>query len=279
MDDGQPGRVPSLSLRRLQELPRDAQRVLRRTRPELAARLTWEVKRRRGDHMLALVERFVRPGDHAVDAGANWGLFTARLAELVGPSGRVTAFEPHPGHAQTLGAIARRHHWVDLRFAALSTEAGSAELAVPVHEGRTLSALASLEPPQAEDGVRFQKLPVEVTTLDAALEGAPAVGLVKCDVEGHELAALRGGERMLRRDRPVVLVETEQRHQREGSVTDLFDWLGGLGYEGSCLRAQGLAPLNTFDVQRDQLAFLEDESFVAHDMPAGYVNNFLFQAS
>jgi FkbM family methyltransferase len=279
MDDGQPGRVPSLSLRRLQELPRDAQRVLRRTRPELAARLTWEVKRRRGDHMLALVERFVRPGDHAVDAGANWGLFTARLAELVGPSGRVTAFEPHPGHAQTLGAIARRHPWVDLRFAALSTEPGSAELAVPVHEGRTLSALASLEPPEAEDGVRFDKLPVEVTTLDAALEGTPPVGLVKCDVEGHELAALRGGERMLRRDRPVVLVEAEQRHQREGSVTDLFDWLVGLGYEGSCLREQGLAPLRTFDVQRDQLAFLQDGSFVAHDMPAGYVNNFLFQAS
>jgi FkbM family methyltransferase len=265
---------------RLRELPRDAQRVLRRARPELAARLTWEIKRRRGDRALSLVERLVGPGDHVVDAGANWGLFTARLAELTGPTGRVTAFEPNREHLETLGAIAARHPWVTLHAAALSAEPGTAELAVPVHEGRELNALASLEPPAAADGVRFERRPIEVTTLDAALgEDARPVRFVKCDVEGHELEALRGGERMLRRDRPAVLVEAEQRHQRAGaSVTEVLDYLTSLGYRGSCLREHGLAPLEGFDVERDQLAHLRDASFVAHDMPAGYVNNFLFRA-
>jgi FkbM family methyltransferase len=265
---------------RLRELPRDAQRVLRRARPELAARLTWEIKRRRGDRALSLVERLVGPGDHVVDAGANWGLFTARLAELTGPTGRVTAFEPNREHLETLGAIAARHPWVTLHAAALSAEPGTAELAVPVHEGRELNALASLEPPAAADGVRFERRPIEVTTLDAALgEDARPVRFVKCDVEGHELEALRGGERMLRRDRPAVLVEAEQRHQRAGaSVTEVLDYLTSLGYRGSCLREHGLAPVEGFDVERDQLAHLRDASFVAHDMPAGYVNNFLFRA-
>jgi FkbM family methyltransferase len=265
---------------RLTELPRDVQRVLRRRRPRLAARVTWEVKRRRGDYTMTLVERLVHPGDHVVDAGANWGLFTARLAELTGSTGRVTAFEPNPGHATTLGAIAARHPWVTVHEAALSDSPGEAELAVPVHQGRELSALASLEPAAADDEVRFRKVPVEVTTLDAALgEGGPPVRFVKCDVEGHELAVLRGGERMLRRDRPALLLEAEQRHQPEGaSVTDVLDHLRWMGYRGWCVRGDRVAPLRGFDVERDQLAFLRDTGFVAHDMPEGYVNSFLFQA-
>src|SRR5512133_1566398 len=219
--------MPSLVPHRLNELPRDAQRALRRARPGLAARVTWEVKRRRGDYTLTLVERLVHPGDHAVDAGANWGLFTARLAELTGPTGRVTAFEPNPGHAHTLGAIAERHPWVALHQAALSEQPGAAELAVPVHEGRELSALASLDPGEQPGDVRLRKLLVELTTLDAVLgDDVPPVRFLKCDVEGHELAALRGGERMLRRDRPAILLEAEQRHQPEGaSVTDVLDYL------------------------------------------------------
>jgi FkbM family methyltransferase len=272
--------MPSLVPQRLNELPCDAQRVLRRARPGLAARVTWEVKRRRGDYSLTLVERLVHPGDHAVDAGANWGLFTARLAELTGPTGRVTAFEPNPGHAHTLGAIAEQHPWVKLQLAALSEEPGAADLAVPVHEGRELSALASLDPGEQGDDVRFRKVAVELTTLDAALgDDVPPVRFVKCDVEGHELAALRGGERMLRRDRPAILLEAEQRHQREGaSVTDVLDYLRWLGYRGWCVRGDRVAPISRFDVERDQLAFLDGAGFVAHDMPDGYVNSFLFQA-
>jgi FkbM family methyltransferase len=272
--------VPSLVPQRLNELPRDAQRVLRRRRPGLAARVTWEVKRRRGDYTMTLVERLVHPGDHAVDAGANWGLFTARLAELTGPTGRVTAFEPNPIHGHTLGAIAERHPWVEWQLAALSEEPGAAELAVPVHEGRELSALASLDAGEQPDDVRFRKVAVAVTTLDDALgDDVPPVGFVKCDVEGHELAALRGGEHMLRRDRPAILLEAEQRHQREGaSVTDVLDYLRWLGYRGWCVRGDRVAPISGFDVERDQLAFLDEAGFVAHDMPEGYVNSFLFQA-
>jgi FkbM family methyltransferase len=272
--------MPSLVPARLNELPRDAQRVLRRSRPRLAARVTWEVKRRRGDYTLTLVERLVHPGDHVVDAGANWGLFTARLAELTGPTGHVTAFEPHPGHARTLGAIAASHSWVTVHQAALSQEPGDAELAVPVHEGRELSALASLEPGAAPDDVRFQKVPVAVTTLDEALrDDGPPVRFLKCDVEGHELDALRGGEALLRRDHPAILLEAEQRHQPEGrSVTDVLDHLRWMGYRGWCVRGDRVAPISGFDVERDQLEFLRDGAFVAHDMPEGYVNNFLFQA-
>jgi hypothetical protein len=84
---------------------------------------------------------------------------------------------------------------------------------------------------------------------------------------------------MLRRDRPAILLEAEQRHQPEGaSVTDVLDYLRWLAYRGWCVRGDRIAPIGGFDVERDQLAFLRDAGSVAHDMPVGYVNSFLFQA-
>ena len=77
---------------------------------------------------------------------------------------------------------------------------------------------------------------------------------------------------MLRDAAPVVLVEVEQRH-RDGDVQEVFDYLAGLGYEGAFVRAGSLHPIDSFDVERDQLRL------VSHDpteVPFGeYVCDFL----
>ena len=46
--------------------------------------------------------RHVRPGMTVLDIGANLGYFTLLLADLVGPEGRVLAFEPNPEMAGRL---------------------------------------------------------------------------------------------------------------------------------------------------------------------------------
>ncbi len=51
---------------------------------------------------LAFAERQVRPGDAAIDAGAHVGLYTIHLAQAVGPSGHVYAYEPFPANADLL---------------------------------------------------------------------------------------------------------------------------------------------------------------------------------
>ena len=50
----------------------------------------------------ALVRALLRPGHTFVDVGANWGYFTLLGAHLVGPHGRVVAFEPDPRLFRTL---------------------------------------------------------------------------------------------------------------------------------------------------------------------------------
>jgi hypothetical protein len=99
---------------------------------------------------------------------------------------------------------------------------------------------------------------------------------VKCDVEGHELAVLRGAERILREAHPALLVEIEQRHQGDGAgIERTFDHVLARGYVGYAVRERGLRPLGEFDVQRDQLAWVRPE-FEPHGMPDGYVHDFLF---
>jgi FkbM family methyltransferase len=273
-----PGSRPAAAIDRLRAVPRTAQRALRARRPVLAAELTWALKRRQGDPAARVVDDLAVPGQQVLDIGANWGLFTARLAKIVGPSGHVDAFEPHPAHAATLRKVAAALPAVDVHLTALSDHEGEAELVIPVLDGTPHTALAHLDAP-APAGSGEQRVAVALRTLDAVLgEEHPPVDLVKCDVEGHELEVLRGGEKTLRRGRPALVLEIEERHRPDGGVAEVFDYLDGIGYEGRAVRHDSIVPLEQFDVERDQLAHLRAGEAAAHDMPRDYVNTFLFTA-
>ena len=259
----------------LTSLPREAQRLARRFAPSLVASATWAWKRKHGDHLLGIVDRLVTAGSVAFDLGANWGLFADRLARIVGADGRVHAFEPVPAHAPTLRALARRHGNLDIHLCGLSDRAGTAELHVPLHGQRPITALASLSPSPRTPAASHQVLTVHLDRLDAVIDPpASPVTFIKCDVEGHELQALRGGEDTIRRWLPTLLTEIEERHQG-ASVEATLDYILSLGYDGWCVRSQGVTPLADFDLERDQLAFLDDR-FVPYEMPEGYVNDFIF---
>ena len=214
----------------------------------------------------------MRPGDAVVDAGANWGLYSARLARIVGRGGAVDAFEPHPAHAGTLHALAARSPQLTIHAAALSSRPGTARLFVPIVAGRPVTALARLDAPPP--GVEHDVVDVQVTTLDDALSGRRPPSFVKIDVEGQELALLRGAARMLRATRPTLLVEIEQRHQ-ERPIAETFALLAQHGYAGHYFSPGGLVPIEQFDVERDQLAHVRP-GVSEYGMPAGYVADFLF---
>ena len=239
------------------------------------ARLAWHWKRSRGDYALRVTEALVREGNVVLDIGASWGLYASRLARMAGPTGRVHAFEPLPVNWGSLEAIALGAPNVAIHRVALSDHNGEARLYIPVAEGRRIVTRASFAIPPDRSSVRHEVVPVRAARLDEVLGGAgPPVAFIKCDVEGHELAVLRGAETTLRRSLPALLVEIEQRHQT-GDVRETFGYLAGLGYEGYSVRADGLRPLEQFDLEREQLAFLGPE-YLAGDKPEGYTNDFLF---
>ncbi|MEA2220711.1 MAG: hypothetical protein QOJ35_3337 [Solirubrobacteraceae bacterium] len=172
-----------------------------------------------------------RPAGVVVDGGANIGLFTVLAATCVGREGRVVACEPAPATMALLRDNVERNglHWVTLREAALAEAPGRLVLRV-FDPG---SGYASFAP---SDAAGASEVDVEVTTLDElAGDELERVTLVKLDVEGAELRALRGASALLSGPRPDFIVELEADHLARqestvGEVQALFEDAGYVGY-------------------------------------------------
>ena len=87
------------------------------------------------------------------------------------------------------------------------------------------------------DGV---DLSVPIRTLDSY--GFENVGFIKIDVEGFELATLKGAARTLQTSRPKLLIEIDPLLQTREAFKATFAWLQALGYQGHFLTASGLLP-------------------------------------
>ena len=169
-----------------------------------------------------------RPGGVVVDGGANIGLFTVLAATCVGRGGTVVACEPAPATMTLLRENVARNGlaWVEVREVALADAPGRLTLRV-FDPG---SGLSSFAPAQGEAAVEVD---VEVTTLDALVGGLlDRVTLVKLDVEGAELRALRGAPELLSRARPDFIVELEDGHlaRQGGSVAEVQALFEDAGY-------------------------------------------------
>ena len=214
---------------------------------------------------LSVVASMVHPGDHVADVGANHGLYTHMLAKR---GAVVEAFEPQPECVAVLQAYASRRRLKNVRVhpVALSSATGVGILHVP--RGSESSPSASLRATAAGDAA----LEVKLERLDAF--DFHDLRLVKIDVEGAELEVLRGAEETLRRCRPLLFVEIEQRHHHE-PVAEVFDQIASLGYDGTFLDESGrLRPLTLFDVERNQL-----QAAQRPDRGQPYINNFFFRPS
>lgn len=171
----------------------------------------------------------VPDGGFAVDGGAHIGYLTLQLARAVGREGTVLAFEPNPEARPVLEENLRRNglaERVQVRPFALGAESGEAEL--HISGGGDTSALAPTA--SARSTVR-----VAVTTLDEQLGAGPVPDLVKLDLEGSEVAALRGMEGLLGRtsEAPRLFVEcnAEALAAAESSPDDLLGLLEGHGFD------------------------------------------------
>ena len=171
------------------------------------------------------------PGDVVIDAGANIGLFTVLAAACVGSDGHVIACEPYPATAKLLRDNVARNGFgsVDVREVAVAEHDGTLDM----HVFEPGSGFSSFAPADTVGAVQIQ---VPVTTLDGvAGEFLDRTGLVKIDVEGAELRALRGAKDLLRRARPDFIIELEPEHlERQGAsvaeVRELFEDAGYVGY-------------------------------------------------
>jgi FkbM family methyltransferase len=178
--------------------------------------------------LTALMERVLKPGCVACDIGANSGAVTLPMARMVGASGRVLAVEAAPPTYARLLANLRLNPSLESRVTALNLGVGSAEETLFWNE-------ESDNPGNGWLGATGS-LPVKIVTLDSVLSARPVARMdfMKIDVEGMELAVMRGAEAALRRHQPVLYFETLARFRNaggSGNFRRIGDFLGELGYD------------------------------------------------
>lgn len=218
-----------------------------------------------------------RPGT-IIDAGAHDGGLTLPLAAL--PHSKVIAFEPlPPAFSRLREAVSRAAAPVTVRPEALADRSGQIKLSVPRVGGTAQEQWASVAKDYAAlrhedpriDGIDHYTVPV--ITLDSL--GLTDVTAMKIDVEGAEQEVLRGSLETLRRCRPVLSIEIEERH-RPGSIRAVPALLRPLGYEGYFEFWRNWRPIETLDIATMQRG---SPSPAAYDVSEPYIFCFYFVTS
>lgn len=148
---------------------------------------------------------FIHEKSVVLDIGANYGHYAIEMARLC-PNGRVYAFEPIPFTFRVFETI--KHHFkqnnVVLEHAAVSNQAGMVEMTLPLLDfGAPNTGIAFIGNEAESSGKKIQ---VKTLKLDD-LEITEKVDFIKIDIEGHEPQAFEGMEKLISKNRPVILIE------------------------------------------------------------------------
>jgi len=182
----------------------------------------------------------------ALDVGANSGIYSRMLSRHFG---RILSVEPYPDCARYMKAVLPGNCTVI--EAAASAKTGVATLRVPISRGQLNSTRATISSDNRFGDLELagtQDVVVRTAPLDTIIsdEVRPdeRVGLIKVDVEGHEFEAISGAKDAIRRWRPALYVEVEDRHGAKTS--ELFDLFDELGYQVVRLRDGQYVPDESF---------------------------------
>jgi FkbM family methyltransferase len=201
------------------------------------------------------LRKLVSPGSLVLDIGANIGAHTLHIAHLVGPSGRVMAFEPTDYAFRKLG-----------RNLALNPSLASRVKAyhcfLTVDDGAQVpNAIYSSWPLAKEAGLHAKHLGREMRTESAQARSLDSilsehadrkVQLVKLDVDGFECDVLRGATTVLRDARPVFIMELAPYvlEERGTSLDELLSYFVPNGYTLYDERTRKPLPLSARELHR-----------------------------
>ena len=178
-----------------------------------------------------LLKKIIKPGDMFLDLGANIGYFSLLVANN-SPSVKVISFEPVAGLFQNMNDNISLNNIKNISTinAAVGEISEEKELFVSAPDNLGMS---SFHQPENFSGKTER---VKVVTMDDWFEtsGLPKIDIIKLDIEGSELGALKGMKEVLQEQKPVLIVEinTETLSMFNLKPSDIYDHLKQLHFEG-----------------------------------------------
>jgi FkbM family methyltransferase len=173
-----------------------------------------------------LLRKVLQPGDIVIDAGANIGALTIPLSRIVGPTGKVYAFEPQLAYFDLLNG---RETYLQLyNVATIRGDLEAAEVHFKALGSRvdtiTMRCVETDKihaPGWESTGSEYQVSQITVDSLELK-----RCDLIKIDVDGQELNILKGAEETIGRCRPFLYVENDKPEQ----YPDLIPWIHSHDY-------------------------------------------------
>lgn len=194
-----------------------------------------------------LLRRTLFAGAVAVDAGANIGIYSQFLSRCVGSTGVVHSFEPSPENFRRLQSATRKLANVRVSQAAVGEHSGKSTLYLS--DKLNVDHRTYITKGDPRDAV-----PIDIVALDDYFESGQRVDLIKMDIQGYELHALRGATRVLRENPDInLLLEFWPFGLEQAGVhwEELIEMLRAFSMDVTVVRTYGLIPFDTRDVQLD----------------------------
>lgn len=231
---------------------------------EAIGRAIWQ----QGIYDLSVTEalwRLTEPKDFAIDVGANIGYTTSILAKRVEQYGKVWSFEPHPEVYKELEKNVK--HWKhEVGWSHITTY----ELALSNEDGiRTLVQSSNFSNNRGtayfdstntitHDEAESEHY-VSIAKLDTLLQSSNSIGVVKLDVEGHELQVLKGANELLSMHRARDIIFEDHNNY----PTPVSNLLEGYGYQIYRLSRRFRGPFLESPLAKDRDFSWEPSNYLA----------------
>lgn len=212
----------------------------------------------------SFLRRYLQEGDTFLDIGSNHGSFSVAAASFLGPTGKIYAFEPQPQLNRLVQESLRANEAPDFQVFALacSDREGEAQFFVP----RSSSGQAGLHF-RFSAAAAHETITVRLTRLDDLISNHLITGqpFIKLDVEGNELAVLKGAKQFLTTYKPSIYIEINPRAMAAANTTttQLFNLLTEIGFNGYSIPEdvqKKILPLENLKGDRHQNVILRFET-------------------
>lgn len=220
-----------------------------------------------------VVRYLVNPGDCVVDIGANIGVYTKYLSELVGIHGHVYSIEPIPLTFEILSSNVKKLELknVELVNCGVSEINGSASMDIPLYESGGENFYEAMIVDENTDS-SLRRVRVNLKTLDSLFSEWPYndISFIKCDVEGHELQCIKGAADIIKSSKPAWLIEISgDPDDLTSTAYETFKLLNEKGYkafwfDGTNLnrRRSGDKSVNYFFLASKHLQALQEQGLL-----------------
>ena len=185
------------------------------------------------ENEIELLERFIEPGTDSIDVGVYRGVYSYEMSKY---SKNVHSFEPNPIIFEYINKNLKKIiNNIFLYNYALSNKNQVIDLKVPIRNDKynrenfeEFYELGRATIHQENTFKRYEKFQITSKKIDE-FNFKNNISFIKIDVEGHELEVIKGGEEIISKNKPILLVEIEERYS-QSKVSDTINYINKLGY-------------------------------------------------